>query len=102
MTGEESRQKYDATHPRVTVRLTTEMKAKLQQEAREMNKTVSEVILERIVSRASAASRQVSADIVRDNVLFMLEFFQDNAANLDITESQRERFVKIYEWVQTL
>lgn len=94
--------RYDAAHPRVTVRLTADMKAKLQEEAKAAQKNVSEVILERIGRRPSAIGGQVSADEVRDNVLFMFEFFQENAANLDITEGQRERFVKIYEWMQKL
>jgi len=95
-----STREYNATHPRVSIRLTESEKEQLQKDASDAGKVVSAFILERIRQTASDAGSKPSDNEDREDFMFMFKFFNNNKSKLEISTEERERFKKIYARVK--
>jgi len=106
MSNDESKARYDASHPKITIRVTKELKEQLQARAKAVNKSLAEFVLD--CAHASPERHpnvnKASPDPVevRSNMASLLNFFKKNAPNLDITEPERQMVKGIIGWMKSL
>lgn len=98
MTGTNNRRasdrKYQEKYPTISIRIHREILLQIQGNR---TKFINEAIHEKL---QQLSTKNANASALKEDLIFMFQFFQKNASNLEITEQEREQIKQILERIR--
>jgi hypothetical protein len=99
----DSKESRDIGHPKITLRVTAAEKVTLQEKAKAAGKALQRYILDAIGHPAvTPRSPQADATIIKAKFNMMMQFFQKNKDNFNLSEQDRADLKDVLAWVKQL